>query len=82
MPTPRQRLIQTEDGSYDLVPGHHLPGHTVDDLLEAGDIAGAKAELESLIDEGTDSEEEDVEFNDAYIESMLAQAKQRIAART
>ena len=32
-----------------------LPGASVDLLLEAGDIAGAKAELERLVLEGIDS---------------------------
>ena len=57
MANTRRRVTYSTDGNIEMPEGSRLPGHTVDALLAAGDIEGAKAELERLCLEGLDSGE-------------------------
>ncbi len=51
------RITYSEDGQIQLPPDPNDPGYAVDALLAAGDIEGARAELERLALEGMDSGE-------------------------
>ena len=60
---------------------HKLPGYTVDVLLQRGDIAGARAELERLLLEGMDSSNS-VEATPQFFENMRERLRRRHDART
>jgi len=49
------RVINSEDGTFELSENHTLPGYTVDALLAQGKIPEAREELERLVQEGIDS---------------------------
>jgi hypothetical protein len=45
MANTKRRVTYSTDGNIEMPESNRLPGHTVDALLAAGDIEGAKAEL-------------------------------------
>ncbi len=53
----KRRVTYSSDGNLEFPQDAHLPGHTVDALLAAGNVEGARAEFERLCLEGLDSGE-------------------------
>ncbi len=75
---PQPKWIDDED--Y-VKPGHKLPGHTIDALIEEGKLDEAREELENLMLAGVDSGPGRV-VTEEYAEEMVARARLRAGQAT